>query len=107
MSNLTDAETAQLLAVVHKVVPDGVISDLRFSGSCGCYSECTTEPCELRFTVTTKGDTSPKLRGLIYKLVGTWAESNLAYSGCDCCGEDYISIWCYLVPDPTTLSRNG
>ena len=90
---------ARIIVPDAEYAPDESFSgkgEIEFEDSCGCFSEWTQEPCSL--TINLRGTLEldgSKQRQEIEKALDKWAQSNLTWSGCDCCGNSLI-VWVRL-----------
>jgi len=103
MSEFTEAKQEQLLKVIRKILPDAIYSKqgywnkyFDFMDECRCYSEWTTESCSFRVTIAGTLPEEKKdqiaLDKKIEDAVEAWVYGNLIWSGCECCGEDFIGV---------------
>jgi hypothetical protein len=71
--------------------------------ACGCYSEWTTDPCELRVYVVSERSYAGAHQDMLFVEIKLhdFAEGNLEWKGCECCsgGEDYDGEKGYLSVD--------
>lgn len=86
---LTPALEQELLALAKVYLPNAEIDEVRFSTSCGCYSEYTTDPTyfHARFTAPWEG-TDRDLSKVVDPLedaIKDWAQNHFEWQGCDCC----------------------
>ena len=106
MSDITKEQREDLLKEIQKVLPDAIYSkqsymsdSISFSNECGCYSEYTTESCNFKVAVAGTLPESEadqvKLDNKIESIVDSWANDNLSWSGCHCCG-NVLSVWTIL-----------
>ena len=107
----------KLMAVIREILPGAQVNEpddkwsWRFDDTCGCYSEWTTEACSLNGSVyseSIKGLSKKKqweIRMKIEDAVTKWAENNLTYSGCECCGENTIYVNVYLYEQESTRNQ--
>ena len=106
MATITKGQRIDLLAEIRTLLPDAEFcageswrgtDEVLFQDSCGCYSEWTQEPCQFEVfvsgTIPEDNDAQYDLREAIESRLERWAKSTLTYSGCQCCGEDTISVY--------------
>lgn len=106
MSEFTQDDKDSLLKRLQKFLPSLQYSNqytygnpIDFADSCSCYSDWTTESCRLEVSVCgilPETDTEQwDLRYNLERETETWAQKNLYWNGCDCCG-DNLSVWVRL-----------
>lgn len=97
----TDAQMESLSAALATAGIHGQINDYHFTDSCGCYSEWTTESCQLAFDLENATFDIPMSEDDMYNVVQgvveNWAHSYLSWSGCECC-DSYLSVYPSVFP---------
>lgn len=105
MAEITTGQKLDLLAEIRQLLPDAEFSkekswrgqaEVDFQDFCGCYSEWTQEPCYFEVfisgTLPVFNKDQYSFQQAIENRVKRWVQGSLFWSGCECCGEDYISV---------------
>lgn len=106
MSEITPKQKEEILTALRGLLPDvrysaqGYRDDpVMFQDCCACYSEYTTDSCELAVSVCGMLPRAQKeqwsLRVDLEVALQQWAEENLSWSGCENCDE-YLSVNVHL-----------
>jgi hypothetical protein len=105
VADLTANQRLDLLTEIKLLLSDAEFSkedswhsgeDIEFSDSCGCYSDWTTESCSFSVfiagTLPVTQEEQYTLRVAIENRVERWANATLSWYGCECCGEETLSV---------------
>lgn len=114
MATLTSKQKDMVCVLVAPWLPDATIDSCDIQTSCECYSEYTTDSCNIYITFEAPTDKTDKelskIVSAIEDLVCNKIESMFEFSGCQCCsgnwdddysdwdGEANISRWVRVIP---------
>lgn len=90
----SSVDAAAILTLLMPWLPGATVDELRFSDSCGCYSEYTQEPCFLDVTLKAPRPVDESTAALgkqvsVWEgILSAWAQRSLQWTGCECCEGD-------------------